>query len=275
VNPVTWRPNLWATQIIAQVPKESYTKLLVESNSGSNPSWCYQVIAHMYNVVKWKGNWGSNDVHLHVRYHLHSQLPISRVWCQKCFGQWSAGMHQSTVSGGAYHGSTHRGDTVVVQLIFYIIAVLAGITGPDEFHPNVSNNAFTLVAVSLAIHWARYFSCMCQRNEREDVPDEYIKKALFLNLPYDNIQRLHYAFEGFNPGLFGFSYRMISLPKDVHNGNVQELGFIYHSDVNWSTNELNTTKNFTLRQGWNCRGVGGLNPQFMSTDAHFLSENRP
>jgi len=25
----------------------------------------------------------------------------------------------------------------------------------------------------------------------------------------------------------------------------------------------------TNRQGWNCWGVGGLNPQFMSTDAHF------
>jgi len=105
----------------------------------------------------------------------------------------------------------------------HIIAVLTGITGPDEFHPNVNNNAFTLCAVSLAIHWARYFSCMCQRNERDEVPDEYIQKALYLNLPYDNVRRLHYEFEGFDPGLFGFSYRMIFLCKDVHNGKVQEL----------------------------------------------------
>ena len=60
--------------------------------------------------------------------------------------------------------------------------------------------------MSLAIHWARYFSCLCQRNERVDVPDEYIQKALYLNLPYDNIKRLHYAYEGFDPGVFIFCY---------------------------------------------------------------------
>jgi len=80
--------------------------------------------------------------------------------------------------------------------------VWAGITGPDDFHQNVNNNAFTLCAVSLAIHWARYYSCLCERNERDEVPDEYILKALYLNLPYDNIKRLHYAHEGFNPGRF-------------------------------------------------------------------------
>ena len=79
--------------------------------------------------------------------------------------------------------------------------MLTGITGPDEFHPNVNNNAFTLCAISLAIHWARYFSCLCQRNERDDVPDEYIQKALYLNLPYDNIKRLHYAHEGYDTGM--------------------------------------------------------------------------
>jgi trehalose/maltose hydrolase-like predicted phosphorylase len=73
-----------------------------------------------------------------------------------------------------------------------------GITGPDEFHPNVNNNAFTLCAASLAIHWARYYSCICQRNERDEIPDEYIQKALYLNLPYDNVKRMHYQHEGFD-----------------------------------------------------------------------------
>jgi len=82
-----------------------------------------------------------------------------------------------------------------------MLRLFLGITGPDEFHPNVNNNAFTLCAASLAIHWARYFSCLCQRNERVEVPDEYIQKALYLNLPYDNVKRLHYAYEGFNPGM--------------------------------------------------------------------------
>ena len=84
----------------------------------------------------------------------------------------------------------------------FVGGVSAGTTGPDDFHQNVNNNAFTLCAVSLAIHWARYFSCLCGRNERQEVPDEYIQKALYLNLPYDDIKRLHYAYEGFNPGLF-------------------------------------------------------------------------
>lgn len=75
---------------------------------------------------------------------------------------------------------------------------MTGITGPDDTHPNRNNNAFTLCAASLAIHWARYFSCLCQRNEREEVPDEYVQKAMYLNLPYDNVKRLHLQFQGFD-----------------------------------------------------------------------------
>ena len=74
------------------------------------------------------------------------------------------------------------------------------ITGPDDSHPHINNDAFTLCAVSLALHYARYFSCLCQRNERDEIPDEYIQKAMYLNLPFDNVKRLHYQFEGFDPG---------------------------------------------------------------------------
>ena len=73
-------------------------------------------------------------------------------------------------------------------------------TGPDDWHPNHNNNAFTLCAASLAMHWARYFACICQRNEREEVPDETVHKAMYLNLPYDNVKRMHYEYEGFDPG---------------------------------------------------------------------------
>jgi len=52
---------------------------------------------------------------------------------------------------------------------------------------------------------------MCQRNERVEVPDEYIQKALYLNLPYDNIKRLHYAYEGYNPGMVRFGYNMCDM----------------------------------------------------------------
>ncbi len=41
--------------------------------------------------------------------------------------------------------------------------------GPDDWHPNVNNNAYTNVVGSLAIHWARYMACVCGRSERSEV----------------------------------------------------------------------------------------------------------
>ena len=72
--------------------------------------------------------------------------------------------------------------------------------GPDDFHDHVDNNAYTNVAASLAIHWARYMACACNRNERDEVPDEWIQKALYLELPFDNVRRLHYQYENFDLG---------------------------------------------------------------------------
>ena len=39
------------------------------------------------------------------------------------------------------------------------------------------------------------------RNEREEVPDEWQHKALYLELPYDNVRRLHLQYEGFEEGM--------------------------------------------------------------------------
>ena len=72
--------------------------------------------------------------------------------------------------------------------------------GPDDWHPNVNNNAYTNAAASLAIHFARYMACMCGRVERDEVPDEWIHKALYLTLPYDNVKRMHYQYDGFEKG---------------------------------------------------------------------------
>ena len=74
---------------------------------------------------------------------------------------------------------------------------ISGVTGPDDSHPNVWNNAYTNVVASLAIHWARYMSCLCGRTSREDVPDDWMQIALYLQLPYDTVRRLHYQHEGF------------------------------------------------------------------------------
>lgn len=75
---------------------------------------------------------------------------------------------------------------------------LKGVTGPDETYTNVNNNAYTVVLASLAIHWARYFACLCQRNERDEVPDDWIHRATLLNLPFDNVKRTHATHEGYD-----------------------------------------------------------------------------
>ncbi|ELU02128.1 hypothetical protein CAPTEDRAFT_222476 [Capitella teleta] len=76
---------------------------------------------------------------------------------------------------------------------------LVNVTGPDEHYINVNNNAYTMVLASLAIHWARYYSCICNRNSRDEIPDDWVHKATLFNLPFNNIQRLHYPHDGFDP----------------------------------------------------------------------------
>ncbi|CAD5114394.1 DgyrCDS3529 [Dimorphilus gyrociliatus] len=75
--------------------------------------------------------------------------------------------------------------------------VINEVTGPDEYHKNINNNAFTNVLASLAIHYARYFACQCEKPEAEIIPETYIQKALYMYLPFDISRRLHYQFEGF------------------------------------------------------------------------------
>ena len=78
------------------------------------------------------------------------------------------------------------------------VGSLPDVMGPDDWHPKVNNNAYTNAAASLSIHFARYLACLCNRTEK--VPDEWIHKALFLSLPYDNVKRLHFQHEGFEHG---------------------------------------------------------------------------
>ena len=77
-------------------------------------------------------------------------------------------------------------------------------TGPDDWHPRVNNNAYTNVMASLAIHWARYFACLCDRNERDEVPDEWMAVADFLELPFDNEKRVHHQFQGYESREFAY-----------------------------------------------------------------------
>ena len=70
--------------------------------------------------------------------------------------------------------------------------------GPDDWHDHVDNNAYTNAAASLAIHWARYYACICERSERGEVPDEWIQAAMYLKLPFSNVLRTHHQFDGFS-----------------------------------------------------------------------------
>ena len=67
--------------------------------------------------------------------------------------------------------------------------------GPDDYHDNVNNNAYTNAIASLAIHYARYLACECRTDDRAAVPDDWIQVAVYLNLPFNNKNRLHYSFD--------------------------------------------------------------------------------
>ena len=74
--------------------------------------------------------------------------------------------------------------------------------GPNDYHDHVMNNAYTQVMASLAIHWGRYMACMCGRDDRAEVPDDWVQVALYLKLPYDNVKRLHFMHEGYEAGAY-------------------------------------------------------------------------
>ena len=75
----------------------------------------------------------------------------------------------------------------------------------------------TQAAASLAIHWARYMACTCNRNERDDVSDDWVEVALYLNLPYDNVMRLHYGHEGYMSGTYSHVYNVFFITQSRKN----------------------------------------------------------
>ncbi len=77
------------------------------------------------------------------------------------------------------------------------MSFILDVVGPDDFQQGVNNSAYTNVIASLAIHWARFMACECGRTERDEVPDDWVQRALYLYLPFDTTQRVHYEFEDF------------------------------------------------------------------------------
>ena len=75
----------------------------------------------------------------------------------------------------------------------------------------------TQAAASLAIHWARYMACTCNRNERDDVSDDWVEVALYLNLPYDNVRRLHYGHKGYMSGTYSHVYNVFFITQSRKN----------------------------------------------------------
>lgn len=66
------------------------------------------------------------------------------------------------------------------------------VMGPDDYHDHQDNDAYTNAVVSLALHFARYMACLCNRPIRQEIPDEYVQKALLIKLPFDNVKKVHY-----------------------------------------------------------------------------------
>uniref|UniRef100_A0A182MI62 Protein-glucosylgalactosylhydroxylysine glucosidase n=1 Tax=Anopheles culicifacies TaxID=139723 RepID=A0A182MI62_9DIPT len=78
---------------------------------------------------------------------------------------------------------------------------IRGAMGPDEDHPNVSNNAFTNVMAAHNLFFGEFASCYC----RDDVVDEDVRKELLkvgkgLTLLYDAEGDFHPQFEGYQTG---------------------------------------------------------------------------
>uniref|UniRef100_A0A182K1P1 Protein-glucosylgalactosylhydroxylysine glucosidase n=1 Tax=Anopheles christyi TaxID=43041 RepID=A0A182K1P1_9DIPT len=72
--------------------------------------------------------------------------------------------------------------------------------GPDEDHPNVSNNAFTNVMAAHNLFFGEFASCFC----RDQVVNETIRRELLqvargLTLLYDEEGDFHPQFEGYEP----------------------------------------------------------------------------
>ena len=65
--------------------------------------------------------------------------------------------------------------------------------GPDDSHPNISNNAYTNAIASLSLHWAGYFACICSRGN--SFPEAYIRRAIELYMPFNENAQLHFAFQ--------------------------------------------------------------------------------
>ena len=72
--------------------------------------------------------------------------------------------------------------------------------GPDDFHDHVNDNAYTNAAASLAIHWGRYMTCMCQFSDKDGITEDDVVKALHLKLPYEYRGKVHHQYDGYQNG---------------------------------------------------------------------------
>ena len=85
--------------------------------------------------------------------------------------------------------------------------LISDVIGPDDNRLKVNNSAFTNAAASLSIHYARYAACALGRDERNEVPQEWMDVALNLNLPYMHTKRYHEEFDEYDmrPGMYSSS----------------------------------------------------------------------
>ncbi|CAH1773057.1 unnamed protein product [Owenia fusiformis] len=69
--------------------------------------------------------------------------------------------------------------------------------GPNDLHSYVNNNAYTNALATLSIQWARYVACLCRRNEKDEIPDEWMRRSVDLYMPYNDRYRRHDEFDDY------------------------------------------------------------------------------
>jgi trehalose/maltose hydrolase-like predicted phosphorylase len=81
------------------------------------------------------------------------------------------------------------------------VLFLVGVMPPDEHAQNINNSIYTNVGAKLSIQFARYAACLLGRNEKQEVPDDWLSVANRLYLPFDKQELYHPEYEGYMDGL--------------------------------------------------------------------------
>lgn len=126
---------------------------------------------------------------------------------------------------------------------------IKNVMGPDEDHENVDNNAFTNAVASLAIELAHSLGLqgICQ-----SVPNDWLRVAQNIAIPYDSEKDFHPEFSGYSPG------------TEVKQADAVLLGFPIMLNMSLSTrkNDLQIYEKAVRETGpamtWSMHAIGHI-----------------